>query len=688
MCRLSYPFMPARAWRRSSSDSPSGTNASRLEHHVGRVISRAAIAAPDHPQIQTAARTRVQPREFLPAGQGHEWTVTDEDARGSGGRLKVEDVPYIRSASSYAAVIYDKDWPLMSATSSAGQQPHQQQQQRPQQQAMKVKGIVIHLPPDTNDATQRLVQGIILRTITPAEVQQLIRQGADAAVYVELRRRRIVGRTRVLRLCLLSLAIDDWSTPTVLEEELTIGQHEEGEFILPLWPSREVQAAILSALIDAIIRLRIDSFPPFPGPSSIESNGVIEVAVRAGNLTAVKTLVANGAALRGRQLVFLPRRVRTSERYEAALMAIYTYNVKQDRSLATETDARGCNVIHSAAGVGPIYSEAFIHAFLQLMKDNGASLTHTTQPLTPFLPSATPLHRAAVYGSYHVIEWLCPHLSHADINERNSDNETPLTLASGELATLVSDHHPSARRDATISGMRGAIRAMLRSGAAIYMVRTPQQLPPNAEQSDREAHGVVLAEYRTVLNNELPQAVMDGVNGALNPQRDVADLLTRLLPLARFPPPRPKPSDATDNDAPAAPSRPSPFAHKAVDQMRLTTHTPLGGRVKAAMQHFVKCAATKTAGNREVVGVMANVGGRVVRVPLQCFAVNRGQLTHRRLGLREVVHKARLDEAARYGLTGIVKGFNTHLGIEDCQFEWQQLGWVDERGRFQPLGIN
>ncbi|CEL95704.1 unnamed protein product [Vitrella brassicaformis CCMP3155] len=113
----------------------------------------------------------------------------------------------------------------------------------------------------------------------------------------------------------------------------------------------------------------------------------------------------------------------------------------------------------------------------------------------------------------------------------------------------------------------------------------------------------------------------------------------------------------------------------------------LANRIKRAMQHFVKCAATKTAGNQEVIGPMANVGGRVVRVPLQCFAIREGTSV-RRLGLREVVHRARLDEAARYGLTGVVKGFKSHLGNDDCQLGWGQLGWVNEIGLFQPLGIN
>ena len=130
------------------------------------------------------------------------------------------------------------------------------------------------------------------------------------------------------------------------------------------------------------------------------------------------------------------------------------------------------------------------------------------------------------------------------------------------------------------------------------------------------------------------------------------------------------------------------FLHKPEAVDTITLGQPVvAHRIKRAMQHFVKCAATKTAGNEEVIGGMASVGGQVVRVPLQCFAVREGPSV-RRVGLREVVHRARLDEAARYGLTGVVKGFNSHLGNDDCQFGWQQLGWVNDIALFQPLGIN
>ncbi|CEM13978.1 unnamed protein product [Vitrella brassicaformis CCMP3155] len=513
----------------------------------------------------------------------------------------------------------------MSASSPAGQQP--QQPQQPQQQPYVIENVKVRFPPGTNAATKRLVQGILRRTITPDGIQRLIRKGADPRVCIDLITTWTSGHERYerwLRVCLLSLAIDDWSTPTALEAPLGIGLPgtDAGRLVLPL------------------------------------------------------------------------------EQYEAAMMGIYTYLVKLDPSLANEAIV-GSNVIHRAAMVGRTYSEGFIHGYLQLMMDNGASIDESAV-----------LPEAARNSSYHVIEWLCQHLSPAQIKTATDPwpfrfHRTPLGIAARRVAELRSqddgEEDPLVPRDATVSGMQRAIRTLLTSGAAIAMVRTPQQLPPDARQQARDAHSVVLAEYLTVLNDKLPKAVMDGVNGALNPQRDAASVLTRLLPLARPAPP----TTATDTSTAAAahaPAAPSPFAltdataqvawkigaflhePEAVDTITLGQPV-VAHRIKRAMQRFVKCAATKTADNEEVIGGMANVGGRVVRVPLQCFAVREGP-TVRRVGLREVVHRARLDEAARYGLTGVVKGFNSHLGNDDCQFGWGQLGWVNDIGLFQPLGIN
>ncbi|CEM13960.1 unnamed protein product [Vitrella brassicaformis CCMP3155] len=558
----------------------------------------------------------------------------------------------------------------MSASSSAGQQP-QQPHPQPQQQEVKIEKVEALFPPNTSNATKRLVQGIMRRTITPDGIRQLVRKGADPRVCIDLITSRSDAAYR-RRVCLLTLAIDDWSTPTALECAavwLAIG----GRLVLPLWPSRETQTGVLSALIQEGVGL--NEPPTSPAPAARISTDwlkpkPIRVAVRAANLTALKTLVANGAALQGRQVALLPGGVRVTEQYEAALMAIYKHLVKLNPCLATEAAADGdWSVILRAASVGRVYSRAFIHGYLQLMMDNGASLTAPQQQ-----PMFQPLQRAAVTSPYHVIEWLCQHLSPAHINTATAHwpfgaHQTPLGIAAIKVAVWQRQAR-SEQRDETES---------------------------------REAHGVVLAEYLTVLNDELPQAVMDGVNGALCPQRDAANMLTWLLPLARPAPPT-TPTDTSTAAAAHAPAAPSPFAltdataqvawkigaflhePEAVDTITLGQPV-VAHRIKRAMQHFVKCAATKTAGNEEVIGGMANVGGRVVRVPLQCFAVREGPRV-RRVGLREVVHRARLVEAARYGLTGVVKGFNTHLGNDDCQFGWGQLGWVNDIGLFKPLGIN
>ncbi|CEM23809.1 unnamed protein product [Vitrella brassicaformis CCMP3155] len=125
-------------------------------------------------------------------------------------------------------------------------------------------------------------------------------------------------------------------------------------------------------------------------------------------------------------------------------------------------------------------------------------------------------------------------------------------------------------------------------------------------------------------------------------------------------------------------------------------HSDMARRVCAAVEHFIT-SALYASSNREVVGGTANVGGVTVRVPLQCFAIMADSRPHQvvhtrgRVGVREVVQRARLDEAARHGIEegAINKGFNDHLGNADCQFGgWQQLGRIDEGGQWVTLGIN
>ncbi|CEM36809.1 unnamed protein product [Vitrella brassicaformis CCMP3155] len=197
--------------------------------------------------------------------------------------------------------------------------------------------------------------------------------------------------------------------------------------------------------------------------------------------------------------------------------------------------------------------------------------------------------------------------------------------------------------------------------------------------------------------NELPHQVMAAVNGALRPHRELAAHLTRLLPIAPHNDGQdPAPSRLALGDGESALIGWHIAAlcfdqHKAATDIErainLSHQTTFGRRIHSAAEHFVMGAVLKTESNRQVGGGMADVGGATVRVPLQCFQVVGG-VKGRVLGLREVVHKARMDEAvARGGLHGLQKGFNQHLGDIDCHFAWPELGYVNGDGSLQPLHL-
>ncbi|CEM26983.1 unnamed protein product [Vitrella brassicaformis CCMP3155] len=211
------------------------------------------------------------------------------------------------------------------------------------------------------------------------------------------------------------------------------------------------------------------------------------------------------------------------------------------------------------------------------------------------------------------------------------------------------------------------MRVLLQAGADIALM-------PTATEHDRRRRQLVLPEYATVLNN-LPDDVMAAVNAALAPQRSLAALLGPRLAVG-------------PQEAPIFAWRLASYlfdmaaATQTITEAIGLPHSAMARRVRAAVEHFVRSAVYEASSNRGVVGGMADVGGEMVRVPLQCFAINAAQQggQHRLLGVREVVHRARLDEAAQHGVAGLVKGFNEHLGDDDCHFQWQQLGCV-ERGR-------
>jgi len=217
-----------------------------------------------------------------------------------------------------------------------------------------------------------------------------------------------------------------------------------------------------------------------------------------------------------------------------------------------------------------------------------------------------------------------------------------------------------------------------------------------------------------IVLNELPTAAMSAVNAALRPQRSLAAFLMKSLPTllahlqclsgasVAIPPPIPASHGYGPLEGEAIGWKIAAMCFDWDAAATMISHTlpfrnsTVARRVTAAADHFVKSAVFEASCNKEVVGRTTNVGGETVRVPLQCFAItadsrpNEVVHTHGRLGLREVVHRARLDEAAQHGVEGVEKGFNEHLGNDDCEFSgWEQLGYLDnERHQFVPLGID
>ncbi|CEL96689.1 unnamed protein product [Vitrella brassicaformis CCMP3155] len=460
--------------------------------------------------------------------------------------------------------------------------------------------------------SRQLLEGCIRRSFTLGQVTQLIQQGADPRSIGGLRvRGTTAAPTR--RYSCLSFAID---SPTNIPSLSASGAYDmpytQGRVpvVLPPWSSRQLQHDILKALIDGGADVNAGG----------QTNSPIQVAILAGNVTALEVIASHGADM-------------------------------------TATDTFG----------------------------------------------QTPLHVAADHGFPWVLEWLCRQLTADDVNRGrpNRPNMTPLADAADGLYRHVFlqqfEQHVEGQYEwhsRRIEDYKTTIQTLLRFGAAASIARMP-----TATEGDRLSRGMVLTEYATVLS-ELSEVVMSAINGALAPQRDHSMLLARLLPLAPHHDgahPHPSPSNMAfgPHEAEAVGWKIGAFLHEppaavaAIDEY-LIADSVLRRRVRAAVNHFVKSAATRTSSNREVVGGMASVGGVMVRVPLQCFAVrdSGGQVVSM-TGVREVVHRARLDEAAQYGVGGgVVKGFNEHLGDQDCQFAWGQVGHLSRTGLFVSLGID
>ncbi|CEM03200.1 unnamed protein product [Vitrella brassicaformis CCMP3155] len=552
-------------------------------------------------------------------------------------------------------------------------------------------------PDDTRDETRQLSEGIISRGFTHVQqVTELIRQqGASPNAQPQL---GVEGTTGdFVPYPLLSLCIDNL-TDNRIPSIFAADGDDDCPIALPRWSSPDQQEAIMKALIDG--GADINAIPTDEDGEDCPGARPVRVAIASCNETAFRLLMAEiGLQLHGREVMDLPDTLETdrpTRDNEATLLSFYQQLIDRDPTLATETDGRhGGNPVHWVASSRPVWSQSFIDRYLDLLVAKGADITAVDNR------GDTPLHCAAMWGSHRVAVSLCRRLTAAEINvgKPNHPNYTPLAFAAEALDQKTQleqdDTAEEASRDRAtneILYLKPTIRVLLQAGADIARL-------PTATERDRRERQLVLPEYADH---------MAAINAALRPQRDHSMLLARLLPLAPDHdghPTHPSPSSLSfgPQEAEAVGWKIGSFLHEPHTAMAtidgyLMGESLLKRRVSAAVAHFVTQAATRTTSNREVVGGSRHVqqdGGakrtKVTVPPLQCFAVKGGQQgggRHRRLGVREVVHKARLHEAAQHGVEGVVKGFNTHLGDSDCQFQWQQLGYINRRGQFEALQIS
>ncbi|CEM03228.1 unnamed protein product [Vitrella brassicaformis CCMP3155] len=526
------------------------------------------------------------------------------------------------------------------------------------------------VPPGISNETRQLSEGILCRNIARAQqATDLVgQQGADPNVQPQL---RMEGTTAFHEdYPLLSLCIDNLTEYRISSISAADGDDRRVPVALPLWRTRGLQEGVMRSLIEE--GADINAIPTDEDGDDCPGATPVRVAIASCNETAFRLLMTqDGLQLHGREVLDLPATLETdkpTEDHEATLLSFYQQLLDRAPTLAAETDARySGNPVHWVAFTRPVWSQSFIDSYLDLLVANGADMTAVDDD------GWTPLHCAAYSGSHRVAASLCRRLTATDINRGrfNDPSRTPLSEAARRLddqtQLLDDDTTEAADKDeatSEIPHLKSTILVLLQAGANIARLRT-------ATERDRRRRRLVLTEYATVLN-EVPIAAMSAINAALRPQRELAALLTCALPqmtkiqLDTLFPRQPCPS-------------PSPQPTNTIEQG--TSESPADGDSDCA-------ASLQVAGNQQVVGSRGSKKrdsqGQMKRgPPLQCFVP--GGVSGRRLGVREVVHRARLDEAAQHGVEGVVKGFNTHLGDSDCQFQWQQLGYVGSGGGFESL---
>ncbi|CEM04344.1 unnamed protein product [Vitrella brassicaformis CCMP3155] len=608
--------------------------------------------------------------------------------------------------------------------------------------------VEAYVPP-----SEQLWDGVLGRTLPSGQdVTQLISGGVDLNLVPELEAPWEDAFEGIVRsFSILALAIDNMTDNTV--PSIWVRHHpNESPIALPHCPSLDIQDEILTALIDGGADVNggvNEDGDPLPSP--------LQVAIASGNDNAIDLLLKRGA---NRELA-VPQTLPTdqpTEVHEDWLLSTYRRLVDIDDTLAIAQDA-----LHSAAGTIHAFSQQFVNQYVDMLVANGADIRARDEEGRTALYRAA--RCGSHQGVTSLCSRLTA--DDVDRGTPDDTDDTPLCVAAWRLNLeiewaekpdrLVSESvRDRATRD--IPHRKRSIRELLRAGADISRI-------PHSRRTDKpKVFQLALAEYVTVLE-ELPFGVMRCVNAALHPMRKMADVLTQALPKATaqqlkavfpsFDPyrrsvaPPPLPTHAhpvapwQDDETPFAGKGmsetawrvasffidPSALEHTWHSRRPVQNVTEIGRRINAAMKVFVfRAASLEVVGNGEVVGGTRLVQqpdddgedgdepgakrAKASKPPLQYFALadradsrpREAVHKHGRLGLKEVVHKARLDEIAKWQaeldklhdkkakrqdkkdkcqLPPMVKGFNTLVGNDDCHFDWGQLGYIDRTGMFR-----
>ncbi|CEM27223.1 unnamed protein product [Vitrella brassicaformis CCMP3155] len=267
--------------------------------------------------------------------------------------------------------------------------------------------------------SRQLADRILTRSLTCAaadEVGALVDGGADAdaaAVVRGVNHRASFACT----IPLLAWAVDNPTNSDFSPEGVQVVHS-----CLSNWPSREIQAAVLEALI--------------AGGAAVTSQGkeALGAALYFANVTALEVLLRHGVGVRlgdtgfnGPLLCPRPTTLpaRPSPQYQNHMLAIFDTLLQHEPALATE-EAPGSKKTPIQWAPWPFgeMSREFCRRYLDLLSAHGASL------IDPNKSGNTPLTYAVWHGAVHMVEWLCERLPVAHITSAPVvDTLSPLDLA-------------------------------------------------------------------------------------------------------------------------------------------------------------------------------------------------------------------------------------------------------------------